>query len=97
MGQRNQIFDPDLLRAGLLVFGLFAAILVGAAVIQWIRRVYLSPEERDGDLVKALREALLAGTMDDAEFQRAMNVLTRSVETPTKDPAPVESDPGEQT
>ena len=96
MGQRNQLFDPDLLWAGLLVFGLFAAILVGAAVIQLLRRVYLGPDESPGDLVEAIREAHLAGTMDDAEFQRVMDVLARPAEDPIKILAQVDGDPSEQ-
>ena len=95
MGQRNQLFDPDLLWAGLLVFGLFAAILVGAAVIQLLRRVYLGPDESSGDLAEAIREAHLAGTLDDAEFRRVMEVLARPPALPTKIQTQVDSDSGD--
>ena len=96
MGPRNQVFDPNLLWAGLLVFGLVTAILLGVAVIQLLRRVYLGPDENPGDLVEAIREAHLAGTMDDAEFRRVMEVLARPAKDPTKIPAQVDGDPSEQ-
>ena len=96
MGPRNQVFDPNLLWSGLLVFGLVTAILLGVAVIQLLRRVYLGPDENSGDLVQAIREAHLAGMMDDAEFQRVIEVLARPAEPPIKIPAQVDSDPSEQ-
>ena len=96
MGPRNQVFDPNLLWAGLLVFGLVTAILLGVAVIQLLRRVYLGPDENSGDLVDAIREAHLAGMMDDAEVQRVMELLARPAEPPIKIPAQVHGDPSEQ-
>lgn len=96
MGPRNQVFDPNLLWAGLLVFGLVTAILLGVAVIQLLRRVYLEPDENSADLVEAIREAHLAGTLDDGEFRRVMEVLERPAESPIKIPAPVDGDPSEQ-
>lgn len=95
MGQRNPVFDPDLLKAGLILFGLFAAILVGAALIQLLRRAYLGPDDSEGELAEAIREAHLAGTLNDAEFRRAMEVLSQPPALPTKVRTPLDDDSGE--
>ncbi len=94
MGPRNSLFDPDLLRAGLLVFGLFAAILVGASLIQLLRRVYLGPDDSAGDLAAAIREAHREGTLEDAEYRRVMEVLARPPALSTKIRTPDDHDLG---
>ena len=77
MGVRNPPIDPGLLKAGLLVFGIFATILICVSVLKLLRQAYFGPEQGSQDVIDALRDAHEAGELDDEEFQRIAQNLSK--------------------
>ena len=87
MGPRHQAFDPaDLLKTGLLLFGLISVIAIGFAVLQLLRRAYLGPDDGPGDVMAAIQAAHEAGELDDAEYQRARSAADRADDAQPKTP-----------
>jgi hypothetical protein len=87
MGPRHQVFDPtDLLKTGLLLFGLISLIAIGFGVLQLLRKAYLGPDDGPGDVMEAIQAAHEAGQLDDAEYQRARASVDRAEQGPPETP-----------
>jgi len=84
MGRRGDSFDPDLLKYGLLIFGVVTAIFIGVAILQRVRAAYLGSDEGSDDLLEAIRDAHQAGELDDDEFRRVQEELGKPSPGPIK-------------
>ena len=71
-------FDPELLTSFFWLFLLFTAVILGAAFIQRIRKLYFETDAPE-DLLATLQKAFEEGDLDKDEFKRVQVSLEQSL------------------
>ena len=86
---RRAFQESDLIQPVLLIIALVTAIGLGLLIISMIRKALHPAEARDegGELLETLQEAYAAGEIDEAEYRRAREALTRATGAPPPLPA----------
>lgn len=77
------MFSGEILESLALIIGLVIAIVIGLVIFQRVQREARGePDDRAEDPLSAIQAAYKAGHMDEAEFQRARDVLNRQAASP---------------
>jgi hypothetical protein len=69
--------DPEFLTSFFWMFLLFTAVLIGATVIQRVRKLYFESDEPE-NLLETLHKAFEEGDLDKDEFKRVQASLERA-------------------
>ena len=76
MERRGRI-DPEFLTSFFWMFLLFTAVIIGATIIQRIRRLYFESDEPE-DLLRTLHKAFEEGDLDKEEFRNVQISIERT-------------------